>query len=119
MTIRECRRGKIAILGLTGSFVGKADVSVFEQSIFGLLKDDILCIVLDLSPLKFVDSAGLGAMISAMVTVGRREGALKLAALQGEVQRTVKSMHLDQVFEVYDTVGRAEESFSRRKDGIG
>jgi len=115
VTLKEQRRGTIGIINLNGSFVGRADVSVFEQAIFGFLKDEITCIVLDLSALKFIDSAGLGAMISAMVSVGRREGALKLAAIQGDVQRTVKSMHLDQVFEVYDTVDRAEASYGKRK----
>ena len=114
MTISEQRRGKICILRLKGSFVGRSDVSLFEQAIFGLLKDEILYVILDLSALKFIDSAGLGAMISAMVSVGRREGALKLAAIQGDVQRIVKSMHLDQVFDVYDTVGQAEASFGRK-----
>jgi anti-sigma B factor antagonist len=114
VTIKEQRRGKIGILSLRGSFVGRSDVSVFEQAIFGLLRDDILYVVLDLSPLKFIDSAGLGAMISAMVSVGRREGALKLAAVQGDVQRIVKNMNLDQVFELYDTVDQAEASFGKK-----
>ena len=114
VTIKEQRRGKSGILSLRGSFVGRSDVSVFEQAIFGLLRDDILYVVLDLSPLKFIDSAGLGAMISAMVSVGRREGALKLAAVQGDVQRIVKNMNLDQVFELYDTVDQAEASFGKK-----
>lgn len=113
MTIRQQRRGTIGILSLNGSFIGRSDVSVFEQAVFGLLKDEIICVVLDLSGLKFIDSAGLGAMISAMVSVGRREGALKLAALQGDVQRIVRSMHLDQVFEVYDALDQAEASFGK------
>ena len=114
MIIKDQRRGTIGILSLSGSFVGRSDVSDFEQAVFGLLKEEIVCIVLDLSELKFIASAGLGAMISAMVSVGRREGALKLAAIHGDVSRTIRSMHLDQVFEVYDTVDQAEASVGKR-----
>jgi anti-sigma B factor antagonist len=117
VTIGEERRGKIGILSLRGSFAGKPGASFFERTLFDLLKDDIICIILDLAELKFIDSAGLGAMISAMVSVGRKEGALKLAAVRGDVQRIVKSMHLDQVFELYETVEQAEASFSRKARG--
>ena len=111
MTISEEQRGKIGILRIVGSFTGRSCVTMFEQAIFNLLKHEIICIVLDLSQLKSIDSSGLGAMISAMVSVGRREGALKLAALEGNINRVVKSMHLDQVFEVHRTVEEAEASF--------
>lgn len=117
MTISEERRGKIGILSIRGSFAGRAGAAFFERALFDLLKDDIVCIVLDLAQLKFIDSAGLGAIISAMVSVGRKEGALKLAALQGDVHRVVKSMHLDQVFELFETVEQAEASFSKRAKG--
>ena len=115
MTISEERRGRIGILSLKGSFGGKPGASLFEQALFGLLKDDILYIILDLGELTFIDSAGLGAMISAMVSVGRKEGALKLAAVRGDVRRVVKSMHLDQVFELYETVEQADASFGNMR----
>jgi anti-sigma B factor antagonist len=114
VTISEQRRGKIGILSLSDSFTGKPGVASFERAIFDLLKDDIICIVLDLAQLKFIDSAGLGAIISAMVSVGRREGALKLAAAGGDVHRILKGMHLDQVFELYKTVEEAEASLIKR-----
>jgi anti-anti-sigma factor len=114
VTISDERRGKLGILSIKGSFVGRPGVSFFERALFGLLKDDIIYIILDLGELKYIDSAGLGAMISAMVSVGRKDGALKLAAARGEIQRIVKNMHLDQVFELYDTVEQAEASFGKR-----
>ncbi|MGA3246384.1 MAG: STAS domain-containing protein [Bacteroidota bacterium] len=114
MTINEERRGKIGILSLRGSFSGKPGVAAFERAIFDLLKDDIIFIILDLEQLKFIDSAGLGAMISAMVSIGRRGGALKLAELRGDIYRVMTSMHLDQVFELHDTVEEAETSLVRK-----
>ena len=114
MTISEERRGNIGILSLRGSFAGKTGAPFFERALFDLLKDDIICIILDLGELTFIDSAGLGAIISAMVSVGRKEGTLKLAAARGDVLRIVKSMHLDQVFGLYDTIELAQASFGKR-----
>ncbi len=114
MIINEERRGKVGILSLRGSFTGRPGVDSFERAIFGLLRDDIISIVLDLGELKFIDSAGLGAMISAMVSVGRKEGALKLVAPGGDVYRIMKGMHLDKVFQLYETVDEAEASLVKR-----
>jgi anti-sigma B factor antagonist len=114
VTIDEERRGKIAILTLRGSYAGRPGATMFERAIYDLLKNDIVCIVLNLAGLKAIDSAGLGAMISAMVSVGRREGALKLAAPGKEVHRVLKNMHLDQVFELFNSVDEAEASFVKK-----
>ena len=114
MTIYEKRRGSVGILSLNGSFVGKSGASLFERAIFGLLKDDCTSIILDLAELKFIDSAGLGAIIAAMVSVGRREGALKLAAVRGDVQKTVTGRHLDQVFELHASVEQAVASYVKK-----
>lgn len=110
VTITDEHHGKVAILRLKGAFVGKSNVSIFERAIFDQLKNDVIWIVLDLGDVKYIDSSGLGAMISAMVSVGRRGGGLKLAAVVGDVQRTMTIMHLDQVFEMHKTVQRAEAS---------
>jgi anti-sigma B factor antagonist len=115
VTINEKRRGNVGILSLQGSFSGKPGVAVFERAIFDLLRDNVVCIVLDLADLRFIDSAGLGAMISAMVSVGRRDGALKLAALGGDVHKVMTSMHLDQVFELCKTVDEAEAVLVKRE----
>lgn len=115
MTLSEQRHGTISILTLKGSFVGRPSVSVFEHAIFDLLKEDVTFIVLDLAPLRFIDSAGLGAIISAMVSARRKDGALKIAALGGDVQNIVKRMNLDRVFDIYETVPDAETSFVRKK----
>ena len=111
MTMSAELHGGIVVLKLKGTFIGKASVSIFEQAIFERLKNNMTSIVLDLADLKFIDSAGLGAMISAMVSIGRTEGALKLAAPGGDVAKVMKSMHLDKVFTIYASVSQAEASF--------
>lgn len=114
MTIDEERRGRVGILSLRGSYAGRPGATMLERAIYDLLKDNIVCIVLNLAELKAIDSAGLGAMISAMVSVGKREGALKLAVPGEEVHRVLKNMHLDQVFELFKTVDEAEASFVKK-----
>jgi len=112
MTVTTEQHGRVAILRLNGTFVGRTNVTLFERSIFDQLKKDIFWIVLDLSEVKHIDSAGLGAMISAMVSIGKREGGFRLAAVGGDVQHIMKKMHLDQVFQIHDSVQQAEASMA-------
>lgn len=110
MTITDEQHGEVAILKLRGSFIGSPGVSLIEKAIFPFLKKDVKWIVLDMHLVRMVDSAGLGAMVAAMVSINRSGGALKLAGVEGEIERVVKNMHLDKVFAVYDSVSAAEES---------
>jgi anti-anti-sigma factor len=115
VTIVDEQHGEIAILKLRGSFIGSTGASTFERAIFPLLKKDVKWIVLDMHRLRIVDSAGLGSMVAAMVSIKRRGGALKLAGVGGEIERIVKNMHPDRVFSVYESVSVAEESFLTRR----
>jgi len=115
VTISLEQRGLISVLNLKGTFVGRPAVSVFERAVFDLLREDQTQIILDLSGLRFIDSAGLGAIISAMVSVGRKEGALKLSSLQGDVRDIVSRMNLNKVFEIHDTIADAETSLGMRR----
>ena len=111
MTIARSQKDGIEILRLEGTFLGRPDVSLFEESMFQLLHHDKIRIILDVEGLKMVDSAGLGSMISAMISVQRKGGGLCLAHVGGEVARVVKSMQLHRVFVVYDTVEDAVAGF--------
>lgn len=62
-------------------------------------------VVMDLSKVDFMDSSGLGAIVSALKLLkGRR---LELAGLTPVVAKVFKLTRMDQVFTIHDTVGDA------------
>lgn len=63
-------------------------------------------LVLDLSEAEFMDSSGLGVMISLLKLLGA-EGGLKLVGLQGTVAQTFKLTRMDRVFAIYDNLDAA------------
>jgi anti-anti-sigma factor len=115
VTITDEQRGEVAILNLRGSFIGSSGVSMFEKAIFPFLNKEIKWIVLDMHLVRAIDSAGLGSIVSAMVSIKRRGGALKLARVNGEIERVLTNMHLDKVFTIYESVSAAEESCRTRR----
>jgi anti-sigma B factor antagonist len=68
-------------------------------------------IVLDLSNLSFIDSAGLGALIAARTASANRGAAMKLANLTKKLRDALAITKLVTVFDVYDSLEAAVKSF--------
>src|SRR5437868_9509362 len=86
MDIKERVVESVSILDLSGKIVlGEGDVQVKER-IRDLLSDGQRKILLNLGDVSYIDSAGLGALISSYATVKREGGQLKLVNLTKRVQ---------------------------------
>lgn len=68
-------------------------------------------VVFDLSEVGFMDSTGLGAMLSCLRSLKARGGSLKLASLTPEVVQLFEMVMMDRVFEVFPTADDAVASF--------
>jgi anti-sigma B factor antagonist len=65
-------------------------------------------IVLDLSQVDFVDSSGLGAIVTCLKRLGPR-GNLAISGTKGAVTRLFALTRMDRVFPLHDTVDAAVE----------
>ncbi len=61
-------------------------------------------LILDLSEVRFVDSSGLGALLSGHKNAGLREGRFALTGVQSRVQSMFELTRLTRVFEIYPGV---------------
>lgn len=69
-------------------------------------------LVLDLSKVEYMSSAGLREMVSALKRVQRGRGDLRLAALSDRVKEVLELAGLDEIFNIYDTQVEAVGSFT-------
>jgi len=76
----------------------------FKDYLLRLLESGQKALVLDLSDVRFVDSSGLGALLSGHKNAGLREGRLALAGVQARVQSMFELTRLHRVFEIHPTV---------------
>jgi anti-sigma B factor antagonist len=94
------RRGRSNVLSLKGEI----DLHV-SPSVTGLLNAMIEKkperLVVDLSSVTYIDSAGLAALISAMQRVEGYGGKFLLAGLQGTICHIFERVRLDQVFQIF------------------
>lgn len=85
----------------------------FRKEIATLTESRRCHILLDLSELEFVDSSGLGALVSALRTVNNLGGDIRLAAVKPEVRAILELTRLHRVFAIYSDRQSAEKSFEK------
>lgn len=68
-------------------------------------------LVFDLSQLRFVDSSGLGALLSCLRKVNARGGELKLCSLSKQVQSVFELVRMHRVFDIHATRDGAVNAF--------
>src|SRR5688500_15583746 len=79
----------------------------FEQRLQQLLREGHTSIVVDLSSVEGIDSAGIRALVRCHTTAQRIGGTLRLAAVRPAVSRTLQASRLDGVFDSYESVDAA------------
>ena len=69
-------------------------------------------LVVDLADIAFIDSSGLGALVSALKALrAHKEGDIRLASLQQPVVALLEVTRLNRVFASYPTAEQAVQSF--------
>ena len=111
MDIKERVVGGVSILDQSGTvLLGEGDLQVKER-IKDLLSDGQKRILLNLAEVNYIDSAGLGSLISAYTTAKREGGSLKLVNLTKRIQDLLAITKLITVFETFDNEAEALASF--------
>lgn len=93
---------------------GRLDVAgapTLKDAISDVAKDGSPHVVIDLEGVSFVDSTGLGSVISALKQIRSKAGELRLAAPNQQVRVVLELTTLDRVFPYYATVEEALAGF--------
>jgi anti-sigma B factor antagonist len=88
-----------------------SNVRAFREGMQTLIKDKTK-VVLDMSSLKFVDSSGLGALISCLRDTNGRKGDFRLSNMSRSVLALFELMRMHRVFGIHETAEGAVASFS-------
>ena len=102
--------GDVAVLHCTGRFTYRDEAAAFSQKIAELLPHTRQIIV-DLSGLEAVDSAGLGELVVVHMWAKASGCSLKLAGANPRVQQLFELTNLVSVFEIHSALDDALRSF--------
>ena len=68
-------------------------------------------VLVELTDVRFIDSSGLGVLVSGFKSASTRQGSFKLCGLQNQVRSMFELTRLHRVFDIYATVNEALESW--------
>lgn len=113
MKIKTVEKYNAVVLELKGNVMGGPDAAEFSELLHKLIEEGKKNIVLDLSDVKFMNSSGLGMLISGLTTVKKEDGQLKLANVTEKIQSLLMITKLITIFECFESVEEAIQSFSK------
>ena len=101
----------IAILEPKGKIMGGPDAAMLHDKLHEFIDQSKKKVVIDLAKVEWMNSTGLGILISGLTTMRNNGGELKLAGVTEKIESLLTITKLITVFENYDTVDLAVESF--------
>jgi len=112
MKIKSREAGKVTILDVSGKLMGGEDADLFRDTIHGLLEEGKKRILVNLSEVRWVNSTGVGILITGYTTMRRNKGDLKLLNVSNKIQSILYVTKLNLIFECFDNEDEAVASYS-------
>lgn len=112
MHIQERAVGSVTILDLKGKLIHGDGDELLRDKIHSLLHQGCKNVVVNLGGVDYIDSAGLGEIVSSLTTMRRDGGSIKLLNLTKRVQDLLSITKLLTVFETFSSEKDVVSSFS-------
>jgi len=102
--------GDIAAVTVPVDELDASNASELKRDIAPLLQANSK-VVLDLSAVRFMDSSGLGAMLSCLRQLTAKNGDLKLCGMSKQVRGAFELVRLHRIFDIYGSRAEAALAF--------
>jgi anti-sigma B factor antagonist len=112
MKIETRTVGDVRILDCSGKITLGEGTMAVRNTVRDILKNDGKKIILNLAEVNYIDSSGIGELVSTYSTVANQGGQLKLLNLTKKIQELLAITKLLTVFQVFDSEQAALTSFS-------
>jgi anti-sigma B factor antagonist len=109
MTTRQV--GDVTVVDTAGRITLGEGASTFRETLRELANAGNKNLLLNLGDVSYIDSSGIGEMVSGFTTVTNQGGQVKLLNLTKRVKDLLQITKLYTVFEVFDDEAHAVRSF--------
>lgn len=103
--------GDVTVVDATGRITLGEGASTLRDTIRDLAANGHKKLLLNLSEVSYIDSSGIGELVSGFTTITNQGGKLKLVGLTKRVKDLLQITKLYTVFEVFDDEAAAVRSF--------
>jgi anti-sigma B factor antagonist len=111
MEIKLERTEGITVLFLKEDRLDANNSEDLKAELHRLFESGVKNLVIDLKEILFIDSSGLGVLVSGYKNASINHGSLKLSNLQSQVKSMFELTRLHRVFDIFTTVDDALQSY--------
>jgi anti-sigma B factor antagonist len=104
--------GRVTVVDLSGRITLGEGSALLRKTIRALLDEERHLLLLNLGDVDYIDSSGIGELVSAFTAVKSRNGDMKLLNLTKKVRDLLQITKLFTVFEVFTDENTALHSYS-------
>lgn len=101
----------ITVLEISGRLNLGNSLQSIESSIQHLIADGVRKLVVDISGLNYIDSSGIGMLVSSSGHMEQSGGQMRIAGARGTVARALGVAHVDRIAPVDNDVDSACRHF--------
>ena len=115
MTLTTRQAGSVTIVDISGRIVLGEESAALRELVCNLLDKGHRQILLNLGDVHYIDSSGLGSLVSAFTSVRKQNGELKLLNLTNKVHDVMQITKLYTVFDIMNDETEGVKSFSQSR----
>lgn len=106
MELTTTKAGEVTVITLCSDHLDAGNADQFKQQLAPLLADNST-VLLDMSQVQFLDSAGLGSLLSGLRRLSAAGGDLRLFGLSRQVHGVFQMTRMHRIFDLFETQEQA------------
>lgn len=110
MDISSQIKGEIVILDISGE-IDLYNAPEIKDIINKLIEQKKYNVIINLKEVTYIDSSGIGALISSLSNLRKYQGGLKIINVFASVKKVFELTKLTSFFEIYDSEDEALSSY--------
>ena len=111
MDINKRTKDDIVILDITGE-IDLYNAPEIKDIINKLIEEQKYNVIINLEKVSYIDSSGIGALISSLSNLKKYQGGLKIINVFASVRKVFELTKLTSFFEIFESEDEAVGSFS-------
>ena len=104
--------GGIGLIEVKGSLIGGDETDQLRQAVAGFVEREYQKLLIDLSDVTYINSTGIGVLVSAHTSYTRKQWQIKLCGINKNINSIFVITKLTLVFDVHDTRDQAVKSYT-------
>lgn len=112
MEINRRESADIVVLDISGE-IDLYNAPELKDTINQLIEDQKYNVIINLEKVSYIDSSGIGALISSLSSLKKYQGGLKIINVYASVRKVFELTKLTSFFEIFDSESDAVSSFNK------